>query len=307
MVGSGRSDRRDRHWTAAELMEVTVSETPGASDESWGWASDWTDHREWLERLDTSVVHPARRYNYWLGGKDNFAADRESGDATAAMFPTIRTAVVENRRFLRRAVTLLTKEAGIRQFLDIGTGLPSADNTHEVAQRLAPEARVVYVDNDPLVMVHARALLKRASDAGVTDYIEADLRDPDKILEEARRTLDFTQPVALMLVAVLHFIREEEDPYALVARLVNALPSGSYLVISHGTGEWLTEEVIAESATGPAPIWFRSREQFARFFDGLELLEPGIGSAAYWRAENEPQPRPSEQEISMYCAVARIP
>ncbi|HST84208.1 MAG TPA: SAM-dependent methyltransferase [Kineosporiaceae bacterium] len=293
-----------------------MSESRGdASDETWGWASaadqddqgDYLDQREWLERLDTSVVHPARRYNYWLGGKDNFAADRESGDATAAMFPTIRTAVVENRRFLRRAVTLLTQQAGIRQFLDIGTGLPSADNTHEVAQRLAPEARVVYVDHDPLVMVHARALLRRASDAGLTDYIEADLRDPDKILEQARRTLDFTRPVALMLVAILHFIREEEDPYGLVRRLIDALPSGSYLVISHGTGEWLTPEIIAESATGPAPIWFRSRAQFARFFDGLDVLEPGIVSAAHWRAENEDQPRPSAQEVSMYSAVARVP
>jgi SAM-dependent methyltransferase len=294
-------------------MEVTMDEArKDSSDETWGWAAaaDETaqaDHREWLARLDTSVVHPARRYNYWLGGKDNFAADRESGDATAAMFPTIRAAVLENRKFLRRAVTLLTEEAGVRQFLDIGTGLPSADNTHEVAQRLAPDARVVYVDHDPLVMVHARALLQRASDAGVTDYIEADLRDPDKILEQAARTLDLTRPVALMLVAILHFIREEEDPYALVTRLVDALPSGSYLVISHGTGEWLTEEIIAESATGTAPIWFRSRQQIARFFDGLELLEPGIVSAAHWRAENESSPRPSAQEISMYSAVARIP
>jgi hypothetical protein len=293
-------------------MEVTVDEVRGDASDEWGWASapdqtDQADQRRLLSRLDTSVVHPARRYNYWLGGKDNFAVDRESGDATAAMFPTIRTAVVENRRFLRRAVTLLTEQAGIRQFLDIGTGLPSADNTHEVAQRLAPDARVVYVDNDPLVMVHARALLTRASDAGVTDYIEADMRDPDKILEQAARTLDFTQPVALMLVSILHFIPEEQDPYAIVARLIDALPSGSHLVISHGTGEWLSEEVIAASATGPAPIWFRSREQFARFFDGLELLEPGIVSAAHWRAEDEPRPRPSAQEISMYSAVARIP
>ncbi len=287
-----------------------MSETLGGSTgEAWGWSSstNQTDQLEWLDRLDTSVVHPARRYNYWLGGKDNFAADRESGDATAAMFPSIRTAVVENRRFLRRAVTLLSEQAGIRQFLDIGTGLPSADNTHEVAQRLAPDTRVVYVDNDPLVMVHARALLRRRSDTGITDYIEADLRDPDTILEHAARTLDFSRPVALMLVAILHFIREEEDPYAIVARLVEAMPSGSHLVISHGTGEWLSEEVIAASGTGLAPIWFRSREQVARFFDGLELLEPGIVSAAHWRAENEPRPRPSAQEISMYSAVARIP
>jgi S-adenosyl methyltransferase len=257
--------------------------------------------------IDTSVAHPARRYNYWLGGKDNFAADRASGDAVAAAFPNIRLAAVENRGFLRRAVTFLASEAGIRQFLDIGTGLPSADNTHEVAQRLAPDARVVYVDNDPLVMVHARALLTSASESGVTDYIEADLREPDKILKEARRTLDFTQPVALMLVAVLHFISEDEDPYGLVARLVANLTPGSYVVISHATGDYLDPGTLAGFRSSPAAISFRTREQFGRFFEGLEPLPPGIVSAAEWRADEEPQPRPTAEDTATYCAVARIP
>jgi hypothetical protein len=258
-------------------------------------------------RIDTSVPHPARRYNYWLGGKDNFAADRASGDAVAAAFPNIRLAAMENRGFLRRAVTMLTEGAGIRQFLDIGTGLPSADNTHEVAQRIAPDAKVVYVDNDPLVMVHARALLTSASDVGVTDYVEVDVREPDTILREAERTLDLKQPVALMLIAVLHFVPEEDDPYGVVARLVDALAPGSYLAMSHATAEFLDAKMLAGFAKSPATPSFRSREQFARFFDGLELLAPGIVSAAQWRAEGEPQPRPTAEDTATYCAVARKP
>ncbi len=266
------------------------------------------DPRGLSSRIDTSVAHPARRYNYWLGGKDNFAVDRESGDAVAAAFPTVRTGALENRGFLRRAVTFLAGEAGIRQFLDLGTGLPSADNTHEVAQRLAPQSRVVYADNDPLVMVHARALLTNASDAGVTDYIEADLREPDKILREAARTLDFRRPVALMLVAVMHFVGDSDDPYGVVARLVDALPSGSYLVISHVTGEYFGEKEMADIAAGRyGPFFPRTREQILRFFDGLELLPPGIVSAAEWRAENEPEPRPTAAATATYSAVARVP
>ena len=258
--------------------------------------------------LDTSVAHPARRYNYWLGGKDNFPADRASGDAVAATFPSIRTAARENRAFLRRAVTFLTGEAGIRQFLDIGAGLPTADNTHEIAQRLAPESRVVYVDNDPLVMAHSRALLTSGSGVGVTDYVEADARTPDKILEAAARTLDFGQPTVLMLVAILHFISPADDPYGIVARLVGALAPGSYLVLSHATSDYPDEKHLAAIAAGRfGSLWPRSREQVARFFDGLELLPPGIGSVAHWHADNEPQPRPTAAETATHCAVARIP
>jgi hypothetical protein len=270
--------------------------------------TSWLDPQGLSSRIDTTVAHPARRYNYWLGGKHNFAADRESADAVAAVFPSIRIAALENRAFLRRAVTFLTAEAGVRQFLDVGTGLPAADSTHEVAQRSAPESRVVYIDNDPLVMVHARALLTSGSGVGVTDYVEADVRTPDTILEAAARTLDFGQPVALMLVAVLHFISHDDDPYGIVTRLVGALTPGSYLVISHATSDYLDDKHLADIASGRfGPFWPRSREWVARFFDGLELLPPGLISVAHWRADSEPQPRPTAAEAATHCAVARIP
>ena len=265
------------------------------------------DSQEMASRLDTSVPPPARRYNYWLGGKDNFAADRESGDAVVKLFPSIRTAVVENRAFLRRAVTLLAGELGIRQFLDIGTGLPSADNTHEVAQRLAPDSRVVYVDNDPLVMVHARALLTAAPGAGPTDYVEADVRSPEHILREATRVLDFDRPIALMLIALLHFIADEEDPHGIVRRLVSALPPGSYLVLSHSSSEFLTPEAVQAFRAGAIPVYLRGHAEVARFFDGLDVLDPGIVSISDWRAGQEPQPRPPASETATDCAVARIP
>ncbi|MFF5173403.1 SAM-dependent methyltransferase [Micromonospora sp. NPDC000089] len=266
------------------------------------------------DRIDTSVVHPARRYNYWLGGKDNFQADRESGDAMAAAFPTIRTSALENRRFLRRAVDHLVREAGIRQFLDIGTGIPTADNTHEVAQRVAPEARVVYVDNDPIVLAHARALLTSSAE-GATAYIDADLREPERILAhpDLARTIDRSRPVALMLVAVLHFVADGEDPYTTVARLLDALPSGSYLVATHATYEYLPPEVAEQAkaaALGNSPhgmIYLRGMADFARFFTGLEPVEPGLTSVAEWRAGDEPQPRPTVAEVSMYGGVARKP
>jgi hypothetical protein len=257
--------------------------------------------------LDTSVPHPARRYNYWLGGKDHFAADRESGDAVVELFPSIRTAVIENRYFLRRAVNLLAGELGIRQFLDIGTGLPTADNTHEVAQRTAPESSVVYVDNDPLVMVHARALLNAAPGAGPTSYIEADVRSPEHILREAAKFLDFSRPIGLMLIAVLHFIADEEDPHGIVSRLVSALPSGSYLVLSHSTGDYLTAEAVQAFRTGAIPVYLRTHDEIGRFFDGLDVLEPGVVSISNWRAEQELEPRPDESETATDCAVARVP
>ncbi|MGB2569975.1 SAM-dependent methyltransferase [Micromonospora citrea] len=266
------------------------------------------------DRIDTSVAHPARRYNYWLGGKDNFQADRESGDAMAERFPTIRISALENRRFLQRAVGYLAREAGIRQFLDIGTGIPTADNTHEVAQRIAPESRVVYVDNDPIVLAHARALLT-SSPEGATAYIDADLRDPEKILHhpDLRRTIDLSRPVALMLVAILHFVPDSDDPYAAVRRLLDALPPGSYLAASHATHEYLPPQIAEEAkaaAKGGGPhgiINLRTLEEFTGFFAGLDVVEPGIRSVAEWRAESEPQPRPSVVEVSMYGGVARKP
>jgi S-adenosyl methyltransferase len=258
--------------------------------------------------IDTTVAHSARRYDYWLGGKDNFAADRESGDAIAAAFPTVRTAVIENRRFVRRAAAFLAGQAGIRHFLDIGTGIPTSPNVHEIAQGIAPASRVVYVDNDPIVLSHARALLA-SSEEGATSYIDADLRAPDKIISNAelQGILDFSRPVALMLAAILHFIPDEDDPYGIVARLVGALPEGSYLVMSHATNDFLAPEEAAEIVAGRyGPFFARSEAEFARFFEGSELVPPGIASVAEWRAEAEPQPRPTAAEAYTYCAVARV-
>jgi hypothetical protein len=262
--------------------------------------------------LDTSVAHPARRYNYWLGGKDNFAADRQSGDQIAAAFPDIVTAVQENRRFLRRVVTYLATECGIRQFLDIGTGLPTADNTHEVAQRIAPQARIVYVDNDPLVLAHARALLTSHRD-GATAYIDADLRRPDDILAapELHATLDLTQPVGLLLIAILHFIADYDNPHAIVARLMDAIPAGSYLALSHGTFDVLSEATIAQLTdaddASPTPFQPRSHTEVTRFLGGMKTVDPGVVSIADWRADHEPVPRPALQQVATYGAVAHRP
>jgi hypothetical protein len=258
--------------------------------------------------VDTTVAHSARRYDYWLGGKDNFAADRESGDAIAAAFPTVRTAVIENRRFVRRAVAFLAEHAGIRQFLDIGTGIPTSPNVHEIAQRIAPASRVVYADNDPIVLAHARALLVGSAE-GATAYLDADLRDPDRIIGnvEVQTIFDFSRPMALMLAAILHFIPDEADPYGIVARLVGALPEGSYLVLSHATNDFLSPEEVTEITAGRyGPFFARSEAEFARFFKGSELVPPGIVSVAEWRSEAEPQPRPTPAEAYTYCAVAKV-
>jgi O-methyltransferase involved in polyketide biosynthesis len=238
--------------------------------------------------LDETRPHSARIWNYWLGGKDNFAIDRQVGEQVMKMLPSIVEQARADRAFLGRAVSYLAGEAGIRQFLDIGTGLPTAENTHEVAQRLAPEAKIVYVDNDPLVLVHARALLTSAPE-GVTDYIEADLGEPDRILREAERTLDFTQPVALMLVGVLHHLTDEENAYDIVERLKARLAPGSYLVINHATnavyGAASDEGVAHWNQFGKPLITLRSPEDITRFFDGFELLAPGVVSCSRWRAD----------------------
>jgi SAM-dependent methyltransferase len=258
--------------------------------------------------FDTSVAHPARRYDYLLGGKDNFAADRESGDRLIAAIPQVRTGALENRQFLRRAVTHLAGEAGVRQFLDIGTGIPTSPNVHEVAQAIVPSARVVYADNDPIVLSHARALLT-SSPQGATAYVDADLRRPDEILDapELAATLDLSQPVALMLLAVLHFFPDSVDPQALVRRLVSALAPGSYLVMSHGTYDFLPAQTAqrADHTMSAEGVYPRDRDGFAAFFDGLELLDPGIVSVARWRSAGDPQPRPSDAEVGCYAAVAR--
>ncbi len=221
--------------------------------------------------------------------------------------PSLVEAARADRGFLARAVRYLAGEAGIRQFLDIGTGLPTANNTHEVAQAVAPESRIVYVDNDPLVLVHARALLT-SSPQGATDYIEADLRDPDKILDGAAATLDFEEPIALMLLGIVNFIVDDQQAHQIVDRLLSALPSGSYLAMTHPTtevhGEEVTEAMRQWNQSGAAPIRARSRQELARFFDGLELLEPGVVSSSQWRPDlaiGEPV------EVAEYCAVGRKP
>jgi len=269
--------------------------------------SEPNDPHDPLSRFDLGVAHSARRYNYWLGGKDNFAADRESGDAIAATFPTIRDSVRENRRFLRRTVEFLAG-AGIDQFLDIGTGLPTADNTHEVAQRITPQARIVYVDNDPIVLAHARALLT-SSPEGATAYIDADLREPETILNapELGDTLDLRRPVGLVLLAVLHFVRDAQDPYGIVTRLVKALPAGSYLVMSHATYDLVDPAKVERLEALSGGQWrSRSREEVARFFTGLELVDPGVVPIGNWRPSPGTSP-PDPAEIVTYGAVARIP
>jgi S-adenosyl methyltransferase len=256
--------------------------------------------------IDTSTAHPARIYDYWLGGKDNFAADREAGELALLAYPDLAKAVQSGRAFLSRAVRFLTGEAGIRQFLDIGTGIPSADNTHEVAQREAPDSRIVYVDNDPIVLLHAQALLKSTPE-GACDYIDADLHDPETILAEAARTLDFGKPVALMLLAVLQFIPDSEDPYGLVSRLMSVLPSGSYLVVSHPTDDFNPnrgESIQRYNERSASQATLRSQAGTERFFDGLSLVDPGVVASGKWRPDSElDEARPS----GAWCGVGRKP
>jgi len=242
---------------------------------------------ERISGLDTSVAHPARVYDYWLGGKDNFAADREAAERVLAVTPGLRWRVRANRAFLGRATRFLAGDAGIRQFLDIGTGIPTGDNTHEVAQRAAPAARVVYVDNDPIVLLHAQALL-RSTREGATDYLQADLRDPGLILDRAGAVLDFGQPVAVMLLGVLHLIADDEDPWGIVARLMAAVPPGSSLTISHPALDTHRQQAEAQRVYNErvaTPQTLRTREQVARFFTGLDLVEPGLVQVHQWRPD----------------------
>ena len=261
--------------------------------------------------IDTSRPHPARMYDYFLGGKNHFAADRETAETVLASAPTTRIGARENRAFLGRAVRYLTAEAGIRQFLDIGTGLPTANNVHEVAQAVAPSAHVVYADNDPLVLAHARALLTSTPEGG-TAYIQADLRDPAAILSSptVREMLDFSQPIALITAAVLHFILDEFKPAATIATLLDALPSGSYLAASHVTGEHLPAEAAATMRTyrsSGVPLQARDSAEFAALaFSGLELVPPGVVLVSEWRPEDT-GPRPAPSEVNCYGGVARKP
>jgi hypothetical protein len=247
--------------------------------------------QEPLDKIDVTVPHSARIWNYWLGGKDNYEVDRMVGEQVAQVFPGVRDAARVSRAFLVRVVRYLTAEAGIRQFLDVGTGLPTADNTHEVAQRNAPETRIVYVDSDPLVLVHARALLT-SSPEGATDYVDADMHDTGRIVSEAAGTLDFTKPIALIVNAVMGHVEDDDDAHSVVWRLVDALPSGSYLAMSDATN---TDEAVVRSVqvyadSGGVPYHVRSPEALAAFFEGLELVEPGVVAREDWRPDFAPLP-----------------
>ncbi len=267
---------------------------------------------DWLPpEINTGVPHTARVYDYWLGGKDNFTADRALGDALIKAMPATRFGARANRAFLGRAVRHLAGEAGIRQFLDIGTGIPTAGNTHEVAQAVAADSRVVYVDNDPIVMAHARALMA-SHPAGATAFIQADLREPAKILADPalRATLDLGEPVALMLIAVLHFLTDEENPQGIVSALLDALPSGSYLAITSLTADFLAPDraAAAMTATQGSGITYvpRTEEQVAAFFAGLDLVAPGVVPVLAWRPDPDDVPE-DPRSASVYAAVGRKP
>jgi hypothetical protein len=260
-----------------------------------------------LPGLDTSVANAARMWNYWIGGKDNYRVDREAGELVREAMPALPLVARMLRRFLITTVDELSA-AGVRQFLDIGTGMPTADNTHDVAQRAAPESRIVYVDHDPVVISHARALLT-SSPAGKTDYIQADLRDWETISAGARRTLDFSRPVGVLLIAVLHFILDAEDPHQLIARMVADLAPGSYLVIAHAASdiEAGTAAAMARSynATSSLNITPRDRAAVSRFFDGMELTGRGLQPLAQWWGASPDTP--SGPGLSCYCGIARKP
>jgi hypothetical protein len=258
--------------------------------------------------LQTDRPHPARVYDYMLGGKDNFPADRAAAEQGLRVNPYLRTTTRENRAFLQRAVRYLAEEAGIRQFLDIGTGIPTAPNVHQVAQASAPESRIVYVDNDPIVLAHARALLT-SSPEGKTAYIDADLRDVGSIFDspQLRATLDLSQPVGLLLIAVMHFIPDTDDPYGFTAGLLDSLPSGSYLALSHLTADFAPEvmeraaDVLRERGV---TMVLRSRPETERFFDGLELVEPAVQSVHRWRPDSADASAVSDAEVSVYGGLA---
>ena len=259
--------------------------------------------------FDSSAVHPARRYNYWLGGKDHFAADRASGDRIARAYPQVVADARANRAWMRRVVQTLAGEYGVRQFIDVGVGLPAEPNVHEIAQAVDPSARVVYVDNDPLVMVHARALL-RGTRQGATTYAEIDMRDSDAIQAAAKEVLDFAEPIAALYCAVLHFVPDDQQAYDLVTRTVDWLPAGSFLAASNGTLDglnpwrrWKLQRLLRKSPQ-EGPIRLRSRSEFSQFFAGLRLVEPGVQLITDWRPDPT-GPATRRSTAALFGAVAR--
>ena len=261
-------------------------------------------------QLDTSVPHSARIWNYWLGGKDNYAVDRAAGDQFLATFPDIAVVARATRAFMGRAVRYLAGEAGVRQFLDIGTGLPTFNSTHEIAQQVAPESRIVYVDNDPVVLLHAHALLK-SNPKGATDYLDADLRDPEAIVAGAAKTLDLSRPVAVMLLGVMGHVTDDGEAQAIVARLMDLMPSGSYLVLSDGTNVIHADQGQAAqddyNDSGAVPYCLRTPAQLGHFFDGLDLVEPGLVSCPRWRPVVSSVEGGAPAEIDAFGAVGRKP
>ncbi|MFH9551438.1 SAM-dependent methyltransferase [Streptomyces sp. NPDC051445] len=257
--------------------------------------------------IDTSKPHPARMYDWYLGGKDNYPVDEAMGRQMLALDPRVPVMARVNRAFMHRSTRWLAMN-GVRQFLDVGTGIPTEPNLHQVAQEIAPDARVVYCDNDPIVLAHAAALLRSTPD-GVTEYLQADVRDPDAIVEGAGKILDLSRPVALSLVALLHFISDEDGAHELVDRLLAALPSGSYLMMTHATADFSPEESAAATAKLKAAgvtLALRSRRQFTHFFDGLDLVEPGVAVVPEWHPElGEPVPGQDDGVIPGYGAVGR--
>ncbi|MEB3366152.1 SAM-dependent methyltransferase [Saccharopolyspora mangrovi] len=256
--------------------------------------------------IDVNTPQSARIWNYWLGGKDHYAVDREAGDAVIAYIPDIPEGARAERAFLVRAVRHLVQVEGLRQFLDIGTGLPTANNTHEVAQRLAPESRIVYVDNDPIVLTHARALLTSSAE-GTTDYLEADLRRPQEILDAARRTLDFSQPIGLMLLGVVNHLMDDDEAYPVVRELVDAMPPGSFLVLTHSTaevhGEPMLRAMRETTERGGTPIRARTAAEIEGLFAGATLLEPGVVTCSQWRPDVTGEtPKP----VYLFGGVGRI-
>lgn len=263
------------------------------------------DEQEDAPGIDITVAHPARIYDYWLGGKDNYAADREAAEQVIAANPNVLHGVRANRAFLARAVRYLAAEAGIRQFLDLGTGLPTAENTHQVAQAIAPDARIVYVDNDPLVLAYARALLTSAPE-GATAYVHADIRDTEKVLAGAADILDFDEPVAVMALMILQYVPDGDNPWGIIQTLLGPMAAGSYLTISDTVRDIDTGRVTEGTARmnqrmGPVRLTLRSRPEFQRFFDGMDMVEPGVVPVPDWRAPG------SEHPIPCYAGMGRKP
>ena len=295
-------------WNQAYCVQIRVRLQGGKAGHGRRWAAEPArNERPAPGGLDTSVAHIARVYDYWLGGKDNFAVDREAAEQVIAAYPGILRDVRAQRAFLAHAVGYLAGVVGIGQFLDIGTGIPTADNTHEVAQDVEPGCRVVYVDNDPMVLAHARALLTGVT--GPTAYVDADVRDTGEVLAEAARLLDFTKPVAVMLISVLHLIPDEDDPRAIVTRLMEAVPSGSWLALSHPARD-VHPQQVSEAASrfnrlAPAKATLRTRAEIVRLFDGLELMEPGLVQVHQWRPGVAAPGH--DRQAAGYCGLARKP